>query len=126
MLRAMNSCYSHRIEDQNTLPLEIEQALRNDYAQDSDKARRQRLALAHMATEAQLEQRIPSWTSQQVWSAQTVQDIHQDLFARLPEPDRLVPSTPGMDTPSHTLAPGARRLAQPRGQRGQARRAQRD
>jgi Fic family protein len=107
MLRAMNSYYSHRIEGQHTLPLEIEQALRNDYAQDSDKARRQRLALAHMATEAQLEQRMPAWTNQQVWSAQTVQDIHQDLFARLPEPDLLVPSTPGMDAPSHTLTPGA-------------------
>ena len=107
MLRAMNSYYSHRIEGQHTLPLEIEQALRNDYAQDSDKARRQRLALAHMATETQLEQRMPAWTSQQVWSAQTVQYIHQDLFARLPEPDLLVPSTPGRDTPSHTLTPGA-------------------
>ena len=54
-LRAMNSYYSNKIEGQHTLPLEIEQALRNDYAQDADKARRQRMALAHMSTEAQLE-----------------------------------------------------------------------
>ena len=39
-LRAMNSYYSNKIEGQHTLPLEIEQALRNDYAQDADKARR--------------------------------------------------------------------------------------
>jgi len=52
LLRAMNSYYSNRIEGQHALPLEIEQALRADYAQDADKARRQRLALAHMATEA--------------------------------------------------------------------------
>lgn len=87
LLRAMNSYYSNRIEGQHTLPLEIEQALRNDYAQDQDKARRQRLALAHMATEAQLEHLWPQWSAQQVWSAQTVQDIHQDLFARLPPGD---------------------------------------
>lgn len=90
LLRAMNSYYSNRIEGQHTLPLEIEQALRNDYSKDADKARRQRLALAHMATEAQLEQHSSQWTAQQVWGAQMVQDIHQDLFARLPEGDRVL------------------------------------
>jgi Fic family protein len=66
LLRAMNSYYSNRIEGQHTLPL------------------------AHMATEAQLEQRSGQWTAQQVWGAQMVQDIHQDLFARLPEDDRVL------------------------------------
>jgi len=86
LLRAMNSYYSNKIEGQHTLPLEIEQALRNDYAQDVDKARRQRLALAHMATEQQLE---GNWARANVWSPQTVCEIHEDLFSRLPEPDRL-------------------------------------
>ena len=87
LLRAMNSYYSNKIERQHTLPLEIEQALRNDYAKDADKARRQRLAVAHMATELQIETRWSEWDVQKVWSAQTVCDIHQDLFARLPETD---------------------------------------
>jgi Fic family protein len=87
LLRAMNSYYTNKIEGQHTLPLEIEQALRNDYAKDADKARRQRLALAHMATELQIETRWSEWDAQKVWSAQTVCDIHQDLFARLPETD---------------------------------------
>lgn len=91
MLRAMNSYYSNKIEGQHTLPLEIEQALRNDYSADADKARRQRLALAHMATEEALEARWPVWGPQEIWSAQMVRDIHQDLFARLPEADRLLP-----------------------------------
>jgi Fic family protein len=102
LLRAMNSYYSNKIEGQHTLPLEIEQALRNDYAQDADKARRQRLALAHMATEAQLEALWPQWGAEQVWSAQTVCDIHQDLFARLPESDRLQ----GSGTDVQVLVPG--------------------
>lgn len=106
MLRAMNSYYSNRIEGQHTLPLEIEQALRNDYAQDGDKARRQRLALAHMATEAQLESLWPQWTPVQVWAAQTVQDIHQDLFARLTVADRVMPAAPGSGTEAQTLLPG--------------------
>ncbi len=104
-LRAMNSYYSNKIEGQHTLPLEIEQALRNDYAQDADKARRQRMALAHMATESQLEALWPAWDSAQVWSDQTVCDIHQDLFARLPEADRQLESPSG----PQTLQPGALR-----------------
>jgi Fic family protein len=86
LLRAMNSYYSNKIEGQHTLPLEIEQALRNDYAQDADKAHRQRLALAHMAAEQQLESH---WAHTNVWAPQTVCDIHQDLFSRLPESDCL-------------------------------------
>jgi Fic family protein len=105
-LRAMNSYYSNKIEGQHTLPLEIEQALRNDYAQDADKARRQRMALAHMATEAQLEARWPLWDVAQVWSVQTVCDIHQDLFARVPEADRQIEAPGGV---AQTLRPGALR-----------------
>jgi Fic family protein len=101
----MNSYYSNKIEGQHTLPLEIEQALRNDYAQDADKARRQRMALAHMATEAQLEALWPTWDDAKVWSVQTVCDIHQDLFARLPETDLAIESPAGLQN----LQPGALR-----------------
>jgi len=91
LLRAMNSYYSNRIEGQHTLPVEIEQALRNDYSADADKARRQRLALAHMATEQALERHWKSWGASTVWSGQMVCDIHQDLFARLSDEDRGLP-----------------------------------
>jgi Fic family protein len=104
-LRAMNSYYSNRIEGQHTLPMEIEQALRNDYSKDADKARRQRLALAHMATEERLEQYSSQWTVQQVWGVQMVQDIHQDLFARLPKEDRTLED-------GTVLLPGALRTEQ--------------
>ena len=91
LLRAMNSYYTNRIEGQHTLPVEIEQALRNDYSADADKARRQRLALAHMASEQAMEQRWATWDASYVWSAQMVRDIHQDLFARLNDEDRVLP-----------------------------------
>lgn len=102
LLRAMNSYYSNRIEGQHTLPVEIEQALRNDYSRDGDKARRQRLAVAHMETERAIESHWRGWSRGQVWSAQMVRDIHQDLFARLPEDDRLLPE-------GDVLQPGALR-----------------
>ena len=102
MLRAMNSYYSNKIEGQHTLPFEIENALRNDYSSDADKARRQRLALAHMQTELAIETRWQGWHQAKVWSGQMVQDIHQDLFARLPDADRLLAE-------GDVLVPGALR-----------------
>ncbi|ROZ66236.1 Fic family protein [Ramlibacter sp. WS9] len=102
LLRAMNSYYSNRIEGQHTLPIDIERALRNDYSQDADKARRQRLALAHMETEAAIEAHWREWSGGHVWSAQMVREIHQDLFARLPEADRVLPE-------GDALVPGALR-----------------
>jgi Fic family protein len=102
LLRAMNSYYTNKIEGQHTLPLEIEQALRNDYAKDADKARRQRLALAHMATELQIETHWSEWDAQRVWSTETVCDFHRDLFARLPEVDL----TQGSGSDLQLLVPG--------------------
>jgi Fic family protein len=66
------------------------------------------MALAHMATENRLEELWPEWDNQRVWSPQTVQDIHQDLFARLPESDRVVPSPDANAAPAR-LQPGALR-----------------
>lgn len=113
LLRAMNSYYTNKIEGQHTLPLEIEQALRNGYSTDADKARRQRLALAHMATEQSLENRWSAWDAQTIWSAQMICDIHQDLFARLPEADRLLSSGAVADV----LEPQAHDVLQPGGLR---------
>ena len=113
LLRAMNSYYSNKIEGQHTLPLEIEQALRNDYAKDADKARRQRLALAHMGTEQQLESLWPQWDKARVWSPQTVQDIHQDLFARLPQEDLAIPAAERLaESTPDWLQPGELRQQQ--------------
>lgn len=103
LLRAMNSYYSNKIEGQHTLPLQIEQALRNDYAQDADLARRQRLALAHMDTEAWLEQTWTGWNTADVWAPQTVAAIHRDLFTRLPGSDLPVEGAASADEP---LRPG--------------------
>ncbi len=102
LLRAMNSYYTNRIEGQHTLPVEIEQALRNEYAADADRARKQRLALSHMASEQALERHWFASTPQDVWSATAVQSIHQDLFARLAPADRLLPD-------GQPLEPGALR-----------------
>ena len=52
LLRAMNSYYTNKIEGQHTLPADIERALSNQYSNDRDGAHRQRIAVAHLRTEA--------------------------------------------------------------------------
>jgi Fic family protein len=100
LLRAMNSYYSNRIEGQHTRPLELEQALRQDFSADAKLAARQRLALAHIDAEAALEQRFVGDTGLgSLYTQQAVCELHRELFARLPQDDLLTdegePITPG-------------------------------
>jgi Fic family protein len=90
LLRGMNSYYSNRIEGQHTRPLEIAQALRQDFAQDARLASRQRLALAHMDVEAWAEQQFTGAAGvAALWQPSAVQALHEALYTRLPEADRI-------------------------------------
>jgi len=89
LLRAMNSYYTNRIEGQHTLPIEIEQALRQEFAANADTRRRQRLAVAHMHTEAWAETHAAQTDWPRLFEPEVVCVLHQHLFAQLPEPDRL-------------------------------------
>lgn len=51
LLRSMNSYYTNRIEGEHTRPADIEPALRKVFSAESNVARRQRLAVAHIQTE---------------------------------------------------------------------------
>ncbi|HKX42147.1 MAG TPA: Fic family protein [Burkholderiaceae bacterium] len=88
LLAAMNSYYTNRIEGQHTRPRELEQALRRDFSKDVKLAARQRLALAHIDAEAELEQRYSGAAgSKALYSLAAVSDIHRTLFSRLPAAD---------------------------------------
>ncbi len=90
LLRSMNSYYTNRIEGQHTRPMEIAQALRKDYSQNAVLAAKQRLAVAHIEAEEALEQRYARQPTT-LYSASAVQEIHRELFTRLPEADRQTP-----------------------------------
>lgn len=60
LTRAMNSYYSNKIEGQGTHPLSIQRALEQDFSSSPDIARRQRLAVAHIEAERELERRNQS------------------------------------------------------------------
>lgn len=88
-LRAMNSYYTNKIEGQQTRPADIERALRRDFDADAALAKKQRLAVAHMDVEQQLEQTVSALPARDVFTARLVSEIHGLLFSRLPEGDRL-------------------------------------
>lgn len=88
-LRAMNSYYSNKIEGQQTRPADIERALQRDFDADAALARKQRLAVAHMEVEQQLEQAIPARAPQDLFSPALIREIHRLLYGRLPEGDRI-------------------------------------
>jgi Fic family protein len=92
LLRGMNSYYTNRIEGQHTRPHEIEQALRKDFSGDKDLAARQRLAVAHIQAEAAIERLcVGDAGARWLFSADAVQSLHRELFARLPAADLQTP-----------------------------------
>jgi Fic family protein len=92
LLRGMNSYYTNRIEGQHTRPLEIEQALRKDFSTDQGLAGRQRLAVAHIEAEVAIEQHCSGDAGARwLYSADALQQLHRELFARLPAADLLTP-----------------------------------
>lgn len=93
LLRSMNSYYTNRIEGEHTRPADIERALRKDFSQEADVARRQRLAVSHIQTEIECERRIQDlqvagenvvpW----LYSTPSLEWMHLQLFGSLTPQD---------------------------------------
>lgn len=84
----MNSYYTNKIEGQHTRPADIERALRHDFDADQRQALRQRLALAHIDAEAELERTLPA-SHEALYSSDFVQRIHAELYQRIPVSERV-------------------------------------
>lgn len=101
LLRSMNAYCTNRIEGQHTRPHQIDQALRKDFSKDAKLAAKQRLAVAHIEAEAALERRYAGDAgARALYSVDTVQQIHQQLFGSLPAEELLTdegePIVPGV------------------------------
>ncbi len=98
-LRAMNSYYTNKIEGQQTRPADIERALRRDFDADAALAKKQRLAIAHMEVEEQLEQAVSALPARDLFTPKLVCEIHDLLYVKLPKGDRITedgePIVPG-------------------------------
>lgn len=99
LVRSMNSYYSNRIEGQGTHPANIERALHRDFSEKPAVASLQRLALAHMEAEKDLESRVDQGV--RPLSADFVLEAHRALYGRLAEADRT--TTQGLIVPPGML-----------------------
>lgn len=88
-LRAMNSYYTNKIEGQHTRPAEIERAIQKNFNADAGLARKQRVAVAHMEVEQQLELALTKTARGEIFSPLLVCEIHGLLYSKLPEADRV-------------------------------------
>jgi Fic family protein len=88
LLRSMNSYYTNKIEGQHTRPAEIERALHHEFDADKKEARKQRLALAHIEAETELESCL-AVTPAPLYHPDEIKRIHAGLFGRLPATERL-------------------------------------
>jgi len=89
LVRAMNSYYSNRIEGQSTHPRNIERALRADFSRSPEVAKRQRIALAHMEAEVELEGSLPAAEVEaHVLRSVFLVQAHRALYRRLDVADR--------------------------------------
>ncbi|MGB3423245.1 MAG: Fic family protein [Castellaniella sp.] len=85
-VRSMNSYYSNRIEGQSTHPLHIDAALHQQFSDKPDVARLQRVALAHIEAEIELERLVAEGESPM--TAAFMAKAHDALYARLAAEDR--------------------------------------
>ena len=106
LVRSMNSYYSNLIEGQGTHPSNIERALRADFSAKPEVAKRQRIAVAHMSAERELEQWMSDHGMAEGKALQSsfLRRAHQALYERLDEADRTTPD-------GRTIAPGQLRQA---------------
>ncbi|QBP73870.1 Fic family protein [Herbaspirillum huttiense] len=86
LVRSINSYYSNRIEGQGTHPANIERALNQDFSEKPDVAQLQRIALAHIDAERELEQAVEAGRS--AIFSDFLLDAHKALYSRLSEADR--------------------------------------
>ncbi|MBQ0218327.1 Fic family protein [Alcaligenes faecalis] len=87
LVRSMNSYYSNRIEGQSTHPIHIENALHKQFSDKPDVARLQRVALAHIQAEKDLEELVDQGVSPM--NSEFLLIAHEKLYSQLPQEDRL-------------------------------------
>jgi Fic family protein len=87
LVRSMNSYYSNRIEGQSTHPANIERALAHDFSDKPDTARLQRIAIAYIDAEKELEQMGGSGLQDTLKSSILI-GAHRALYRRLEPVDR--------------------------------------
>ncbi|MEZ4601181.1 MAG: Fic family protein [Syntrophotaleaceae bacterium] len=85
LLRIVNSYYSNLIEGHSTHPVEIEQAMRQDYSRDPAKRELQQESLAHIACQKKIDKVLADQPETNPASREFICWIHKELYKELPE-----------------------------------------
>lgn len=89
LLRSVNSYYSNLIEGQQTHPKDIERALRRNFSKEPEKARLQRIAVAHIATQLDMERWLAERPDTPLMGAEFLCRLHGSFYGRLSSADRM-------------------------------------
>jgi Fic family protein len=90
LVRSMNSYYSNRIEGQSTHPANIERALAHDFSDKPDIAKLQRVAIAYIDAEKELEL-IEGRGLENTLHSTILVKAHRALYHKLDSLDRMIP-----------------------------------
>lgn len=103
LVRGMNSYYSNLIEGHKTLPRDIERALREDFSDDEDDQRNQRLSVAHVRTEEAMGALLSRNPGTDVYGVEFICWLHREFYSHISEEDWFTTSHQGV---RHPLEPG--------------------
>ncbi|MEA2017613.1 MAG: Fic family protein [Campylobacterota bacterium] len=80
LLRVTNSYYSNRIESEGTHPIDIDRAMKNDFYDDEKKRVLQKLSLAHIEVQKQIENHTDH--TSEIYENQYILDIHKQFYTQ--------------------------------------------
>ena len=103
LVREMNSYYSNLIEGHKTLPRDIERALQDEFSDQEDDKRNQKLSVAHINAENAMRERLDDEPDQDVFGAELICWIHREFYSHIPKEDRF---TTSLDGKRYPLEPG--------------------
>ncbi len=90
LLRLINSYYSNLIEGHSTHPIDIERAMRRDYASDPAKRNLQQESIAHINCQRGIQERLRKEPDLNVAGTGFLCWIHEVFYSQLPEELRRV------------------------------------
>lgn len=90
LLRIINSYYSNLIEGHSTHPIDIERAMRQDYASDPARRDLQLESLAHIQAQRAVEARLRDEPTLNMASSDFITWLHRIFYERLPPGLKLI------------------------------------
>lgn len=77
LLRITNSYYSNRIESDGTHPINIEKAMRKEFSEEENSNKLQKLSIAHIHTQREIERLIPGTSP---FDINFIRFVHRDMY----------------------------------------------